>query len=92
MVERVGQPPFTEWTSSSDVVLQAKIVGEAYPRFTLTADGVVATGAGSGAPAAKPSLGTSAAATTPGTVVKKIQVFDAAGASLGYIPIYDAVT
>ncbi len=41
---------------------------------------------------AAPYLGTSAAATTPGTVVKKIQVFDAAGVSLGYVAIYDAIT
>lgn len=50
MGERVAQPPFTEWYSGSDVVLQAKVVGDAYPRFKLTADGVIATGSGSGAP------------------------------------------
>jgi hypothetical protein len=33
-----------------------------------------------------------AAATTPGSVVKKIQVFDGAGASLGYIPVYSTIT
>lgn len=37
-------------------------------------------------------VGNSAAATTPGTVVRKMQVFDAAGNSLGYVPIYDAIT
>jgi len=37
-------------------------------------------------------VGNSASATTPGTVVKKIQVFDALGFSLGYIPVYDAIT
>jgi hypothetical protein len=37
-------------------------------------------------------VGNSAAATTPGTVVKKMQVFDASGTSLGYVPIYDAIT
>lgn len=36
-------------------------------------------------------VGNSAAATTPGSVVKKIQVFDAAGSSLGYLPVYDAI-
>jgi hypothetical protein len=34
----------------------------------------------------------SAAATTPGSVVKKIQVFDLAGASLGYLAVYSAIT
>ena len=37
-------------------------------------------------------VGNSASATTPGTVTKKMQVFDASGASLGYVPIYDAIT
>tara|TARA_R100000655_G_scaffold109699_3_gene165034 strand:+ start:2163 stop:4352 length:2190 start_codon:yes stop_codon:yes gene_type:complete len=37
-------------------------------------------------------VGNSVAATTPGTVVKKMQIFDAAGVSLGYVPIYDAIT
>lgn len=37
-------------------------------------------------------VGNSAAATTPGTVVKKVQIFDAAGASLGYVPVYSSIT
>ncbi len=37
-------------------------------------------------------VGNSAAASSPGTVVKKMQVFDASGNSLGYVPIYDAIT
>lgn len=37
-------------------------------------------------------IGNSAAATTPGSVVKKMEVFDAAGASLGFVPIYSAIT
>jgi urocanate hydratase len=37
-------------------------------------------------------VGNSASATTLGTVVKKIQVFDASGVSLGYLPVYDAIT
>jgi hypothetical protein len=37
-------------------------------------------------------VGNSAPATTLGTVVKKMQVFDSAGASLGYIPIYNSIT
>lgn len=37
-------------------------------------------------------VGNSAAATTLGTVTKKMEVFDAAGASLGFVPIYDAIT
>jgi hypothetical protein len=33
----------------------------------------------------------SAAASTLGTVVKKLEIFDAAGNSLGFIPIYDSI-
>lgn len=34
----------------------------------------------------------SAAATTLGTVTKKMEVFNAVGVSLGFVPIYDAIT
>ncbi len=37
-------------------------------------------------------VGNSAAATIPGTVTKKIEVFDAAGSSLGFLAVYDAIT
>jgi hypothetical protein len=42
--------------------------------------------------AASLGVGNSAAATTLGAVVKKMQVFDASGASLGFVAIYDAIT
>jgi hypothetical protein len=32
------------------------------------------------------------AATTPGSVVKKLEIFDASGTSLGFMPVYDAIT
>lgn len=37
-------------------------------------------------------IGNSAAGTVLGSVTKKIEVFDASGASLGYLPVYDAIT
>lgn len=37
-------------------------------------------------------VGNSAAATTPGNVVRRIEVFDASGASIGFVPVYDAIT
>lgn len=49
------------------------------------ADGILVAEAGLG-------VGNSASATTPGSVVKKIQVFDGDGNSLGYVPVYDAIT
>jgi len=36
-------------------------------------------------------VGNSAAGSTPGSVVRKIEVFDALGASLGFIPVYDLI-
>lgn len=40
----------------------------------------------------KLSVANAATASTPGTVVKKIEVFDAAGASLGFVPVYNSIT
>lgn len=37
-------------------------------------------------------VGNSTPASTPGTVVRKFEVFDASGNSLGFLPIYDAIT
>ena len=37
-------------------------------------------------------VGNSAAATTPGSVTRKMEVFDASGASLGFVPIYGSIT
>ncbi len=36
-------------------------------------------------------VGNSLAATTPGTVVRKVEIFDAAGASLGFVPVYSSI-
>jgi hypothetical protein len=38
------------------------------------------------------SLGANAAASTLGTLVKKVQVFDKDGVSLGYVPVYSSIT
>lgn len=57
--------------------LEAKLGGDsAYTQFTCEKLGV----------------NNSAAATSLGSVTKKMEVFDAAGASLGFVPIYDAIT
>ena len=37
-------------------------------------------------------VGNSEAGSTLGTVVKKVQIFNASGSSLGYLPVYDAIT
>jgi hypothetical protein len=52
---------------------------------TLKTGGMFIAGGGIG-------VGNSAAATTPGAVVKKIQVFDATGASIGFLPVYSSIT
>ena len=51
----------------------------------LKTDDTFLAGAGIG-------VGNSAAATTPGTVTDRIEVFDAAGASLGFLAVYDTIT
>lgn len=53
--------------------------------FDVRADGRGYFGAGL-------AVGNSAAATTPGTVVRRIEIFDAAGTSLGFIPVYNQIT
>lgn len=52
---------------------------------TLKTDDKLITAVGLG-------VGNSAAATALGSVTKKIEVFDASGASLGFLPVYDAIT
>ncbi len=52
---------------------------------TVTATGKVLTTAGIG-------VGNSAAATAVGVLSKKMEVFDASGASLGFVPIYTTIT
>lgn len=37
-------------------------------------------------------MGLRASATTPGSVTGRVQVFDGAGSSLGYLPLYDTIT
>jgi hypothetical protein len=38
------------------------------------------------------AVGNSANAATPGTVIKKIEIFNAAGASIGFVAVYDDIT
>lgn len=52
---------------------------------TLKTDDKLITAVGLG-------VGNSAAATALGSVTRKIEVFDASGASLGFLPVYDAIT
>lgn len=79
---------------------------ETNPRFTIRNDGLLAWGAG-GASATDATVGraaagvvsvgklavtNSAAASSLGTVAKKIEVFDGSGNSLGFLAVYDAIT
>lgn len=52
---------------------------------TLKTDDKLITAVGLG-------VGNSAAGSTLGTVTKKIEFFDASGTSLGFVPVYDAIT
>ena len=40
----------------------------------------------------KIGVGNSAAGSTLGTVVRKVEIFDAAGTSLGFVPVYNSIT
>lgn len=72
--------------STGDLVFQRVVsgTGTEFMRWSR-ANGKVSFAAGFG-------VGNSASATTPGSVVKKIQVFDTAGNSLGYLPVYSSIT
>jgi hypothetical protein len=68
-------------------------VGGADVQFGRLAADIVGTGSGDKLVAtAGLGVGNSASATTPGSVVKKMEVFDAAGSSLGFVPIYNSIT
>ncbi|HWT00191.1 MAG TPA: phage tail protein [Pyrinomonadaceae bacterium] len=58
----------------------------------LSSAGDISTGAGKVLATGGLGVGNSATASTPGAVVKKMQVFDADGNPLGYVPIYDSIT
>lgn len=51
----------------------------------LTTDGSLRLGGSLG-------VGNSAAATTPGAVVRKVEIFDTTGTSLGFLPVYNSIT
>ena len=50
------------------------------------------TGNGKGLHKGGIGVGNSAAATTPGSVTKKVEIFDMAGASLGFIAVYGSIS
>lgn len=58
----------------------------------LTHDTALVEMAGSLRVSGNLGVGNSASASTLGTVTKKIEVFDASGNSLGFVPVYDAIT
>lgn len=70
---------------AADWVMSIATAANAAQLFSVTYGGKALAVGGIG-------VGNSAAATTPGTVTKKMEVFDAAGTSLGFVPIYDAIT
>lgn len=70
-------------------------IGSALPDAEIRRVGADMIGSGTGdklIATAGLGVGNSASASTPGTCVKKMEVFDAAGASLGYVPIYDSIS
>jgi hypothetical protein len=78
-VKASGDVAWGPGTAAADVTLKRSATGILQASGKLTAVGGL-------------GVGNSAAATTPGSVVKKIQVFDASGTSLGFIPVYNTIT
>jgi hypothetical protein len=77
-----GKPLRLNRNSTGDVQIMG---GTASPVVKLTSSGKVLANAGLG-------VGNSASATTTGSVTKKMEVFDASGNSLGFVPIYGSIT
>lgn len=69
----------TEAATGSGRKLLLRLARGGSEKFNIDRDGQIQTA-------------NAAAATTPGSVVKKLEIFDAAGASLGFIPIYDSIS
>lgn len=75
--------------SDADIFKLASGIGSA----ALGSDDIVRiTNGGSMRIAGGFGVGNSAAATLPGTVVAKVEIFDFSGVSLGFIPVYDTIT
>lgn len=88
-VLRLATSQYIAWRDPTDTVdeyiqLQADNVFHLTTGLTLDSGNVRVAG--------NLGVGNSAAATTPGTVVKKIEIFDASGTSLGFIAVYDSIT
>lgn len=82
----------TDWTTAAvRMSLDVDNVPYAGGYISIEPDGRVYTG-GKFTATGGLGVGNSASATTPGSVTKKIEVFNAAGASLGYLAVYDAIT
>lgn len=77
-----------------DVAPRIQINGDASITFSdgTTADTFLKRAAAGIVSVTKLGVSNAAAATTPGSCVKRIQVFDDTGASIGYLPVYSAIT
>lgn len=73
-----------ELPSGTDRALAVWSTGDSTPNFAVLANGA-ATVASLGVDNAEAAVG------AVGSVVARVQIFDAAGSALGYIPVYDAI-
>ncbi|HEU4557843.1 MAG TPA: hypothetical protein VFS20_08330, partial [Longimicrobium sp.] len=83
----IGGNVMITWRNLANVVVSAPVVTG---NVIVASDGVSV--AGVRLTGGKLGVGNSAAGSTLGAVVKKIEVFDAAGASLGFVPVYNSIT
>jgi hypothetical protein len=79
LIDALGKISWGGGSGTHDIDLFRRAAGE------LKTGGKMLTTGGLG-------VGNSVVATTPGTVTRKIEVFDANGASLGFVPVYNAIT
>jgi parallel beta-helix repeat protein len=80
-----GVEAVTQYQAPSDtVIIQRGGPGQIHTTGGLTASGLIVSRKGIG-------VGNSTPARTPGQVVRKIEVFDADGKSLGFVPVYASI-
>lgn len=80
-------------SSHAGVITTHEAAGDPHTGYQLESEKNAANGyPGLNAGGGITGIGNDAAATTPGSVVKKVEIFDEAGVSLGFLAVYDAIT
>lgn len=90
---RLRRGTATQWSTANSVLAEGELGYDTVGKVLKIGDGTTAwTSLASAATVGKLKATNSASATTPGSVTKKIEVFDGAGTSLGFIAVYSSIT